>query len=194
MRRITPCLAALTVTLLSTAAAQAAITSFSDWQNTPIEQDNFVYTLIDYSSNLADCGVSTFTNSAGNPQMNTWPVNYLLNVQAGDYFEYTIQAKPGYAIDWAVMSYNALQAPMTTTITAGADSWVLTQPANPSHAFDVDQTLLTVRNDFGAGQIAGSSHTNAFGECPEPASLVLLGVGGLVLLRRTRAGRPDASR
>ncbi len=174
--------------------ANAGLITFNNWGANPQTVDNVTYTLNGYSDAFNSAGqVNLFTNSGGNAQLNTWPTTYLLNLSDGDYFEYTIQTASGYEFDWAAMSYNvAAGSSMTTQITAGGNTYSLTQPGNPFIDFGNGITSLTVRNIFTAGQIQGSSHTNSFAVAatPIPGAIWLLGTGvlGLFGLRRKFQG------
>jgi hypothetical protein len=114
------------VLLCGTVVKADGFVTFSDWSTTPQTVGNLTLSLTDWSDAFNTVGqVSIFTNSSGNEQLNTWPTNFFFLVSDGDFFEYTVEADPGYFVDWAAMSYNPSAAGMTTTVTVDSTAYVL---------------------------------------------------------------------
>jgi hypothetical protein len=183
---------AIAYVLLCSSVAQADFVSFSTWSGTSQTVGNLTLKLVGYSDNLFTNGdgVYIYTNSPDQVQLNTsCAANRTVSTTA--YFEYTVEAAPGYFVDSASMSYNtgtatAPIAPMTTTFTVGTDEYQLTQPSNPpvdfSYSPSYSPTYLTVRNDFGSGDVNLGTHSNYFATAAVPTPGALTGLASMAMI------------
>jgi hypothetical protein len=168
-------------------SAYAELVTFSDWSSTPQTNGDVTYTLLEYTDAFSETdGLNIFTNSLGNPQMNSWIFKVPFN---GGSFTYRIDIDaPNYIFDFVSMSYSPTDSAMTTTVTAGSSNLTLTQPGNPLEYLGDAYTSLTVTNNFASGQITPGGFTNAFKleQVPVPGAVWLLtsGLLGLVGLRK----------
>jgi hypothetical protein len=193
MKRLTAVGVMLFLMVFSLGIADAALIDFNDGTGASAAQEPLTFTLNDFSATFAsNFQMSMFNTLPDRIQMNTSPNTGSLNINDGDFFEYTVQADPGYTFDKVYIGFNDMTAEMTMTVTADGNSWDLTNSGS-SFTLPGDYSFLTIRNTYSPGQFSsmvmtGNDSPNAFSfsQVPVPGAVWLLASGlvGLVGLRK----------